>query len=441
MNSNLYTICVSEGPFKGRRHAVPPEGLTLGRSSKCDVCFEDPALSRSQCRFEPRGADLWVVDLASANQTLVNDKPVDEALISPADRITVGQTVIRVEKNDAAGVAQGEQKTEMPVQNAVIDLGFQNREPESEHTRKSLLRPALWTLAAILVLVVGTTLMLDPAGFMKKQSPTTSTHPPEKLLLLNYEKIEADADNIFRYEMTLNPQGVLTVKIDDLSGKNRHVRKEKKVEQALLDGLISDIESSGFFSLDKSYTGFAARPNTLKEFSLTVALGSNAHTCRITNRNEPEAFKALREKLETFSKNELGIWAIQFSSEKLVALAQDALTVAAKKFNEREVRYGNLSEAIRAYREALFYLDTVNPKPDFYNAIIEGFEAADNELDKRYQEQRFRADRAINLSDWAAAAKELRILCELIPDRADSRNKEAARKLIDVENRLGKARH
>jgi hypothetical protein len=80
----------------------------------------------------------------------------------------------------------------------------------------------------------------------------------------------------------------------------------------------------------------------------------------------------------------------------------------------------------------------VNPKPDFYTEIIDGFEAAQEELDKRHKEQNFRADRAINLSDWPAAARELKILCEIIPDRADARHKEATRKLIDVENRLKK---
>ncbi|MDD4019410.1 MAG: hypothetical protein PHV28_15885, partial [Kiritimatiellae bacterium] len=157
-------------------------------------------------------------------------------------------------------------------------------------------------------------------------------------------------------------------------------------------------------------------------------------------RQEPDAFRTLREKLETFSKNELGIWAIQFSADKLTSLAREALAVARKKFDEREVRYGNLFEAIRSYREAVFYLDTVNPKPGFYAEIIDGFETAESELAKRYEEQRFRADRAINLSDWTPAAQELKILCELIPDRADPRHKEATRKLIDVESRLKKNR-
>jgi hypothetical protein len=173
---------------------------------------------------------------------------------------------------------------------------------------------------------------------------------------------------------------------------------------------------------------------------LTVVVDKKAHTCRVTNRTEPESFRALREKLETFSKNELGIWAIQFSTEKLTSLARNALMIAKKKFDEREVKYGNLSESIRSYQEGEFYLDTVNPKPDFYAEIIEGHETAESELDKRYKEQNFRADRALNLSDWPLASNELKILCELIPDRADERHKKATHKLIDVENRLKKNR-
>ena len=35
------------------------------------------------------------------------------------------------------------------------------------------------------------------------------------------------------------------------------------------------------------------------------------------------------------------------------------------------VRHGNLFEAIKNYREAIFYLDTVNPKPEFYTELKE----------------------------------------------------------------------
>ncbi|MEI7899329.1 MAG: FHA domain-containing protein [bacterium] len=441
MSTYYYTLIMDEGPLKGRRYPVTLAGLSLGRSSQCAIAINDLLLSRTHCRFELRGDELWVTVLASANHTFVNDTPVDEARLNADDRIKAGENLLRVERTDIAPAALS--KTDTPPDGAsdvVIDLGFGKDEQVDAQAKKNFLRPLIWTLAAILILIVGTTLILDPGNRARDNAAgKPESIKQENTLLLYYEKVEATKENIFRYELTLSPVGILAVKIDDLSGKNRHVRKEKQVDPALLAELTKDVENSGVFSLEKTYTGFAAHPNTLTEWNLTVAIGKKVHTCRVTNRLEPDIFRALREKLETFSKNELGIWAIQFSTEKLTELARDALTVARKKYDEREVKYGNISDTIQSYKEALFYLDTVNPKPDFYTEIIDGFEAAQSELDKRHEEQSFRADRAINLSDWPAAARELKILCEIIPDRADARHKEATRKLIDVENRLKKS--
>jgi pSer/pThr/pTyr-binding forkhead associated (FHA) protein len=445
MSTPAYALVIDDGPLKGARHPVSAAGITLGRASQCDITIKDLLLSRSHCRFEQRGDALWVTDLASANQTLVNQVAIDEKRLEPGDHIQVGQTTLRVERTSDAPAGAAEASADAPpppaASDVVIDLGFGKDDPSGPRAKKSFLRPVIWTLGAVLILVAGTALILDPDS-RKPPSPAVKTLPgdQDKSLLLQYEKVEADAANIFRYELTLSPAGMLSVKIDDLSGKNRHVRKEKLVQPELLAELVREIENSGFFSLDKSYTGFAAHRNQLNEWTLTVAIGAKAHTCRVSDRQEPEGFRTLREKLETFSKNELGIWAIQFSADKLTALARDALAVASKKFDERDVKFGNLYESIRSYQEAVFYLDTVNPKPDFYMQIIDGFEAAEAELDKRYEEQRFQANRAINLQDWPAAARELKILRETIPDTADSRNKEATQKLIDVEGRLRKIR-
>ncbi|MDD4018464.1 MAG: FHA domain-containing protein, partial [Kiritimatiellae bacterium] len=423
MSTTPYTLVIEEGLRKGSRFPLTPAGLILGRSSQCDIAIPDLLLSRSHCRFELRDGEPWLIDLASANQSFVNDKPVDEARLARGDLVRAGQSLLRVERAESAAMPppdtppQGDDEV-------VIDLGFGKSEAADRHARKSLLRPLLWAFAAVLILVTGITLILEPANRKTGGTPSTpQTIEQAQTLLLQYEKVEATAENIFRYELTLSPSGVLAVKIDDLSGKARHVRKEKTVAPEVVSELTRDIEGSGFFSLEKTYAGFAAHPNTLNEWTLTVAVGKRAHTCRVTNRQEPDAFRTLREKLETFSKNELGIWAIQFSADKLTSLAREALAVARKKYDEREVRYGNLFEAIRSYQEAVFYLDTVNPKPGFYAEIIDGFEKAESELAKRYEEQRFRADRAINLSDWTPAAQELKILCELIPDRADPRHK------------------
>ena len=149
-----------------------------------------------------------------------------------------------------------------------------------------------------------------------------------------------------------------------------------------------------------------------------------------------EAIGAIREKLEAFSKNELGIHAIQYPRAKLVELAQESISLGNAKWEDRDVQHGNLFAAVAAYKEAIFYLETVDPKPDCIADARRGLEESQKELERRYGDQRFLADRAINLGQWETAQRELAVLLEMIPDRDDARNREASAKLIDVEKRM-----
>jgi Fe-S-cluster-containing hydrogenase component 2/CRP-like cAMP-binding protein len=70
----------------------PVQGtLTLGRSSSCDVVFpaEERAVSKRHCRLEARAGEVRLIDLDSANYTLLNGERIREALVTAGDRITV----------------------------------------------------------------------------------------------------------------------------------------------------------------------------------------------------------------------------------------------------------------------------------------------------------------------------------------------------------------
>jgi len=438
-----YILIFEKGLRAGAQIPIATENTTLGRSSQCDIDIPDPALSRVHCTFQLKGVELWLKDHQSANETLVNDKPVTEQKLNPGDIITVGDSIIRITLSASEPFVSAESSASVlpPPRpgDVIIDLGFDAPDPSESAQQKNILRPILWGFTALLILMtcIWFIFTLDT----DKPSPKTKALVSEQdsSLLLYYEKIDATAVNIFRYELSLTADGMLVVKIDDLAGGNRHIRKEKKVEPDILLDLSRSIMGSGFFALEKKYVGFAADPHTLSEYNMVAAIGKKVHSCHIVNRSdEPEAFRTIREKIETFSKNELGIWAIQFSSEKLTALAQNAFEVANKHYAERDVRFGNRFDAIRNFKEALFYLDTVNPKPPFYDQLKANLDTATADLTQQLQEQNFRADRAINLADWPTAARELRIICELIPDRADEAHQTAARKLLDVEKRIKK---
>ena len=446
MNPSNVRLIVSEGPDKGRTLAVPPQGARLGRASDNDIALSDPILSRHHCRLdiEDDGA-LRVTDLDSANGTLVNGAPVTARRLSPGDRILIGDTLLTLLPAAAADADQppadavpaptapaapADAASTAPV---FVDLGFEDPADPAKPAAPSL-RPLLWIVGAASLLLLGTALILRlPGG----APPTELRRVEEPALLpleIHYEKVEGSSNSIFRYAMHLGPDRVLSIMIDDLA-ENRHVREEAPVATNLLRELSREIGASGFFSLADSYEG-VARGDRLNTWEITVIQDRRVKRCRIANRVEPEVFQAVRERLETFGKNELGIWAIQFSRDKLVELAHEAFTRACNLFDERGIAYGNTAAAIKRFQEAAFYLETIDPKPDFHGELIGLMAQADEELTRRYEDQRFIADRALNLKEWATAARELRILREMVPDRDDPRHIEATRKLLDVENRL-----
>lgn len=438
-----YILIFEKGLRSGAQIPVSAEKTTLGRSSQCDIALADPALSRVHCTFELRGVELWIKDHQSANETCVNDKPITEQKLNPGDIITVGDSIIRVTVTASAPFSSAEPTASAlpppPPGDVVIDLGFDTPDHSATLHQKNILRPILWGFTALLIFVTCLWFIFTLDTGKPKAKAKSNLPEQESTMLVYYEKVDATAENIFRFELSLTADGMLVVKIDDLAGGNRHIRKEKKVEKDILLDLSRSIMGSGFFSLEKEYTGFAANANTLTEYTLVSAIGKKVQSCHILNRSdEPEAFRTIREKLETFSKNELGIWAIQFSTDKLIELAQNAFDVAKKHYAERDVRFGNRHDAIRNFQEAIFYLDTVNPKPSFYAQLKENLETAKADLLQQLQEQNFRADRAINLADWQTAAKELKVICELVPNRSDEVHQTAARKLLDVEKRIKK---
>ena len=251
-----------------------------------------------------------------------------------------------------------------------------------------------------------------------------------------YEKVDASLDGIFRYEMTVSPDGMIRVSLDD-TRENRHPTiPPKQLGEGAKNELNEILSLKALREIDREYVGLEPDPPALTSWRLKVVYTTAARSIRIVNTQEPEPFRVIREKLEAFSKNELGIHAIQYPRAKLVELAEESVALGKAKWEDRDVQHGNLFAAVAAYKEAIFYLETVDPKPDCIADARQGLEESQKELERRYGDQRFLADRAINLGQWETAQRELSILLEMIPDRDDNRNREASAKLIDVEKRM-----
>jgi len=421
-------LMITTGELAGRRFSVGSGGLRLGRSSSNDIHISDEELSRNHCLFEAVGEEgLRLTDLASANGTYLNGRLLDgdPAELHVGDIIEVGSTAVRV---------VGEQKESAAPDPVDLGLG-ETSAPPAAAKKRPLLVNILWGLTLVLAIGAIYLVLVAPAD-----DPTTSaisTVEEEPVLEeVFYEKVEATQVGIFRYELTLSPDGVLAVSVDDVPKENRHLTKRCPLDERAKAELGDILSWKALREIDHEYAGVEPDPPALTSWTLKTVYSSRVRTVKIVNTQEPEAFRTVRERLEAFSKNQLGIWALQYSRDKLVALAEESIALGRSKWADREVQHGNLFGAVKAFSEALFYLETVNPKPACAQEAQRGLEEAKSELETRYRDQRFAADRAINLGQWDIAQRELAVLLEMVPDRKDDRNREATAKLMDVEKRL-----
>jgi hypothetical protein len=431
-------LVVIKGDDVGREFDVRGDGVRIGRSSRNDVVLKDPLLSRHHCRvFFKSDGTLWIADLGSSNKTYVRGEPIQECMLTVGDEITLGNTVIKVTQiaqEDSAGEADERQKRKT----GPIDLGLSQEEVVEKKPATAMRLSRFIRVLVFIIAVAGAMLLIliltSPRGRTARKPPAPPPPPLYKQgMELDYEKVEADGTNIFRYHLLLSRDNVLSVEIDDIQN-NRHVRREKQVDSKFVEELAKLFCDKDFFSLREEYYGVSQVG--YYQWQILATLGRRAHRVRVVNRLEPDKFKEIREGIEVFAKTELGLLAMQFPVEQLIKMAHESFLMGKKLYEEREVKYGNLAQAIKFFRSVGYDLETIEPKPDFYAESVSELKKCEEELEQKYNDLNFRADRAIKLREWQEAANCLKIICELIPDNTDPRHKEAREKLLVVEGRI-----
>lgn len=433
MDKPAANLLIVAGPDAGREFAVSGGAARLGRSSSNDIVLQDPAMSRFHCRFffKP-GEGLWAEDLGSANQTLLNQKPLHVARLHTGDILTIGATEIRVVNDQPSDMAPQNLFAVPPA--PVAPAGGPGAAPAGKIAALVVFLLVLAAAVALMYARFGGAAR-GPSGGAPALAPGGAAARAGDLEVM-YEKVQGSPKNIFRYAMQLCDHE-LSVQIDDLEN-NRHVpgTQRKKIDAEVVRRLAEEIRRSGFFEMQNEYKGLST--NVWDQWDLRITLGRRAGRVRVLNVLEPEAFRRLRELLEEFGQNELGLAALALTPEKLGELARAAFLQGRGLYDQRLVKNENLALAIRALQETEWYLETIQPKPAFYADAVTLLETAKRELDEIVKNHEFLADRAIKLKDWAEAANQLRTICDRLPDRADERHARARRRLIDVERNLNR---
>jgi pSer/pThr/pTyr-binding forkhead associated (FHA) protein len=89
------------GPFTFR--LMPGAIKTIGRSTTADFIVDAGMVSRFHCRLTATSdGRVEVRDLESTNGTFVNDKRVQQIVVSPGDRVRVGRVEMMLTRASTA---------------------------------------------------------------------------------------------------------------------------------------------------------------------------------------------------------------------------------------------------------------------------------------------------------------------------------------------------
>jgi predicted Zn finger-like uncharacterized protein len=87
------SLAVIAGPDAGRIFPIEKPRVVIGREA-VDVVLEDPEISRQHAAIEVAGDVVTIVDLGSANGTLIGESPVTEAALENQGEFTIGGSTI-----------------------------------------------------------------------------------------------------------------------------------------------------------------------------------------------------------------------------------------------------------------------------------------------------------------------------------------------------------
>jgi hypothetical protein len=89
-----YILEIIDGPDNGKVITLDGDNIYIGRHAQCGLVINDPEVSRRHIKMM-RGKEGWLIDdLGSTNGTFINGQRISRYLVSPGDRIQLGQSVL-----------------------------------------------------------------------------------------------------------------------------------------------------------------------------------------------------------------------------------------------------------------------------------------------------------------------------------------------------------
>jgi signal transduction histidine kinase len=102
-------LIVIKGADEGKQFELGGGPFSVGRDTGNAVCLHDTEVSRRHAELSPSGdGGFRIRDLGSANGTLLNTRPIEEAPLQPGDHIQLGQTILVYSAGRTEGAGPGD---------------------------------------------------------------------------------------------------------------------------------------------------------------------------------------------------------------------------------------------------------------------------------------------------------------------------------------------
>src|SRR5215813_11816645 len=93
-DTSVASLFVIQGADQGKRFELKSTSMALGRDNSNPIRLHDTEVSRRHAELRHVNQTYRIVDLGSANGTIVNGLPVEQVQLRSGDRLQLGQTVM-----------------------------------------------------------------------------------------------------------------------------------------------------------------------------------------------------------------------------------------------------------------------------------------------------------------------------------------------------------
>ncbi len=455
---NLYFL---NGTKKGEKWELVPPGICIGREVDNDIQLLIPGVSRYHAKIEYGQDGKWkILDLGSTNGTKVNGKKIDqEVILDPGTEITIGEQIIRFDRDFNSSADHPEPQPKTPAADPVpvsmaesgnltekqpviekIDLDIFNRkekdssgspaQKDEKASPKKRIVNLLFSLLVTVLACVAILVFFILSGAQKDDRAKQPVNVSRNPFFLEYEKQIISKDNVFRFSICIE-NGSAQFKLNDLKYQRRFSKGISAVDQDLLKGLIREIKETNFMKIKSDPPGSPA--NGMDESrTLTIGYDSSYNSVTVRNNFPKNSFETIEDALGRFA-DDYGLKTISLSQKEMREEAIRSFRKAEELFANYQAKPENLRNAILRYQIAIDFLDQFDPKPDEWTIAKRKLAEAETLMKKTIKDAEFNINVLYKKRDYAAAVAECDRLLQII----DSEHK-AYQKVHDLKITLEK---